>query len=268
MKKSLLVTLVLVLAVAAPCRAGLFSNFFGAVSKSIMDYQKDLQSEGEAIKGAFSGGQGLGGALMAWQGAQQTTGNNAKANLKEIAKGMLDFVYFIPRLIEKAWNGFCSIIKELWQMVFGGGGGGEGGPQAPGNSFAPKASDTEGDGDFVAAFEAKEDLGERLGIYTKYRSAYLDMENPVRAYVERKADEVARSEGVKADEVQKGQNELRGRAQVTADALNAMEDSLARDIAGSDEKLSFFQTYRRALDVKTRYRVLPTLNMKVLELRQ
>lgn len=266
---AILVVLVsLVTLAATPCQAGLFDRFNAAMAKLLNDYTNDNVAAGKAVKDGWKAGS-LTNILNGWTQAEVAAGKNATANLKELGKSLLDFVFFIPRLIEKAFKAVAEVIGNILDAITGGPPAGNPPPaQAPGNSFAPKASDTAAGGDFLSTFEAEPDLAKRLATYVRVASEVRNLNKTVGTYLAKDDRAIAAEEGVKAEDVAKGKEECKSKTALTASLVETMEQSLARDIAASDEALKVYEGFRKTVDAGIRYSVMPSLNLKVLELRK
>lgn len=198
--------------------------------------------------------QGMTKDMMA---ADQANEADRAATIAAFKEAIHDIIFFIPNTIKAIWQGFCDMVKKIFQS-------GAGGPSAPGNSFEAKASDTEGT-DAMDRFMNEEDLAARLGMYVEYRRALNELNGEVEGYVRKSDTTIASEEGVSASDVQKGKKELQEKTASAATVAEGMENILARDIVSQDQGMEIYEDFRRGVDRRDRYGILPGLNMKVLQ---
>lgn len=198
--------------------------------------------------------QGMTKDMMA---ADQANEADRAATIAAFKEAIHDIIFFIPNTIKAIWQGFCDLVKKIFQS-------GAGGPSAPGNSFEAKSSDTEG-ADAMQNFLDEEDLGKRLGMYVEYRRALNELGTEVEAYVRKSDTAIAAEENVTAADVQKGKQELQQKTASATEVAEGMENILARDIVSREDGMETYEDFRRNVDRRDRYGILPSLNMKVLQ---
>ena len=263
-----LIVAILVLAIGAgSASADGLKNFLQQFVQHANNLDKNYSQVGKNLGANLKEGglkgmlQGIAGDLVS---ADQANEADRAATIAAFKEAIHDIIFFIPNTIKVIWKGFVDTIKKIFQA-------GAGAPSAPVNSFAPKASNTEAKASNTEAVDALQsfmddpDLAARLGTYVEYRRALNDLEGNVESYVRKSDRTIASEEKVSTTDVKKGKKELQGKVASCTEISERMENVLARDIVTAEGGMKIYEDFRRSIDRRDRYGILPSLNMKVLQ---
>jgi len=113
MHKRLMLLMVVVSLCAAPTvHAGIWGNFWGAVGKTVEDYNADTMATGEAVGAALKAGE-FNAAFTSFETNYSLTGEHALANSKAVYSALKEIVLWIPNQIKKVWDKIVEVLQKL-----------------------------------------------------------------------------------------------------------------------------------------------------------